>query len=136
MSEKIVITYTDGGARGNPGPAAYGVVVKNELGDVLHAEGVYIGETTNNQAEYQGLVAALQVAKRLGATEVRCHLDSELIVKQMKREYKVKDPGLQVQFMKVWNLMNDFKKVTFTHVRREYNKEADAQVNIALDKNV
>lgn len=135
MSNKIVVTYTDGGARGNPGPAAYGVVVKDEKGELLYSDGVYIGQTTNNQAEYQGLVAALQVAKRLGATEVHCHLDSELIVKQMKREYKVKDPGLQVQFMKAWNLMNEFSKVTFTHVRREFNKEADAQVNLALDKN-
>lgn len=133
---KHLITYTDGGARGNPGPAAYGVVVKDQTGTVLFQEGVYIGETTNNQAEYQGLVAALEAAKKLGATEVDCYLDSELIVKQMKREYKVKDIGLQTQFMKVWNLMNEFKKVTFTHVRREYNKEADALVNEALDKNV
>lgn len=134
MSDKVLITYTDGGARGNPGPAAYGVVVKDLDGNILVSEGVYIGKTTNNQAEYQGLVAALEAAKKLGAAEVRCHLDSELIVKQMNRQYKVKDPGLQTQFMKAWNLMNGFKKVTFTHVRREFNKEADAQVNLALDK--
>lgn len=135
MSEKILTTFTDGGARGNPGPAAYGVVVKDETGKILHAEGRYIGETTNNQAEYQGLVAALAAAKKLGATEVKCFLDSELIVKQMNREYKVKDLGLQTQFMKAWNLMNEFKKVSFTHVRREYNKEADKLVNEALDNN-
>lgn len=134
MTKKL-ITYTDGGARGNPGPAAYGVVVKDEVGTVVFEEGKYIGETTNNQAEYQGLVAALEAAKNLSATEVDCYLDSELIVRQMKREYKVKDAGLQKQFMKAWNLMSEFKKVNFTHVRRELNKEADALVNDALDKN-
>jgi ribonuclease HI len=131
-----VITYTDGGARGNPGPAAYGVVIKDESGKILFSEGKYIGQTTNNQAEYQGLVAALESAQKLGATEADCYLDSELIVKQMKREYKVKDLGLQAQFIKAWNLINNFKKVSFTHIRREFNKEADALVNQALDKNI
>jgi len=129
-----MITYTDGGARGNPGPAAIGVVVKNaETGANISAFGKYIGETTNNQAEYQALVAALETALAHGATEVQCFLDSELIVKQMNREYKVRDIGLQQHFLKVWNMAAGLKKCTFTHVPRAKNKEADAEVNKALD---
>lgn len=131
-----VRTYTDGGARGNPGPAAFGVVVKDTAGKTVAAFGRYIGETTNNQAEYQGLVAALEEAKRLGAKIVDCYLDSELVVKQMRREYKVKDKALQTQFLKAWNLMVEFQKVTFTHIPREQNKEADAQVNEAIDRHL
>ncbi len=131
-----VRTYTDGGARGNPGPAAFGVVVKDTTGKTVAAFGRYIGETTNNQAEYQGLVAALEEAKRLGAKIVDCYLDSELVVKQMRREYKVKDKALQTQFLKAWNLMVEFQKVTFTHIPREQNKEADAQVNEAIDRHL
>jgi ribonuclease HI len=89
MFQKLT-TYTDGGARGNPGPAGLGVVIMdNEL--VVDSFGRYIGETTNNQAEYRALVAALERASELGAKEVECKLDSELVVKQMRREYKVKD---------------------------------------------
>lgn len=128
-----VRTYTDGGARGNPGPAATGVVVKNEAGDILAAFGNYIGETTNNQAEYQALIAALEKAQELGADAVECFLDSELVVKQMRREYRVKEPSLQAVFLRAWGLAAAFRKVTFTHIPREKNKEADALVNEALD---
>ncbi len=129
-----MITYTDGGARGNPGPAAIGVVVKNgTTGENISGFGRYIGHTTNNQAEYQALVAALEEAIKHGATEVSCFLDSELIVKQMNREYRVRDIGLQTHFMKVWNMATTLKKVTFTHIPRAKNKEADAFVNQALD---
>lgn len=134
MNELKLQTYTDGGARGNPGPAAYGLVIKNEQGETIFSDGIYIGINTNNQAEYQGLVAALTKAQELGAAHVSCYLDSELIVKQMKRQYKVKEPGMQVQFLKAWNLAASFKSVTFTHIRREFNKEADAKVNEALDQ--
>jgi ribonuclease HI len=128
------IIHSDGGARGNPGPAGIGATVK--IGDKIHEYKRYIGETTNNQAEYQALVMGLTHAKELGATEVDCLLDSELVVKQMKREYKVKDKDLAVQFVKVWNLMSEFKKVTFKHIYRENNKEADRLVNEAIDANV
>lgn len=130
-----IITYTDGGARGNPGPAAIGVVVKNaETGENLAAFGRYIGDTTNNQAEYQALVAALEEAIRFGATEVQCFLDSELIVKQMNRIYRVRDVNLQLHFLKIWNMAAGLKHCTFTHIPREKNKEADAEVNKALDE--
>ncbi len=130
-----IITFTDGGSRGNPGPAAIGVVVKNAAtGKNLEAFGRYIGQTTNNQAEYQALVAALETALKRGATEVACFLDSELIVKQMNREYRVRDINLQPHFVKIWNMAASLKKCTFTHVRREKNQEADALVNEALDQ--
>ncbi len=127
------ITYTDGGSRGNPGPAATGTVIKNAQGETIAAFGRYIGHTTNNQAEYQALVAALEYATEHGATEVQCFLDSELIVKQMNREYRVKDVGLQVHYLKIYNMAGRIGRVTFTHVPREKNKEADAEVNKALD---
>lgn len=128
--------FTDGGSRGNPGPAAIGVVVKNEQGENLAAFGKYIGETTNNQAEYRALVAAIEKAEELGATEVACFADSELMVKQLNREYKVRDPDIAPLFLKIWNVCTKLKKVTFTHIRREKNKEADKLVNEALDRRI
>ena len=124
--------HTDGGARGNPGPAGIGAVLK--IGDQQWKFKKYIGKITNNQAEYQALILGLEKAKDHGATEVDCFLDSELVVKQMKREYKVKDKDLAVQFVKVWNLMAEFKKVTFKHIYREDNKLADQLVNEAIDE--
>ncbi len=130
-----LITRTDGGARGNPGPAAMGVVIEDLDGRVVKKFGRYIGETTNNQAEYQALLAALEEAKKMGATTVTCYLDSELVVKQLNRQYRVKDQGLAVWFVKIWNLSQEFKKISFHHVLREKNKAADALVNEVLDKN-
>ncbi len=124
----------DGGARGNPGPAAIGYVIKNEKGKVLHGEGKYIGETTNNQAEYQAVVFALEKAKELGGTELEFNLDSELVVKQLKGEYKVKNQELAQQFLKIYNLQHHFKKIVYKHLYREQNTEADALVNKALDE--
>ena len=129
-----LITHTDGGSRGNPGPAATGVVIKNEQGQILAAYGEFLGVQTNNFAEYSALLSALTKAKNLGATEVDCILDSELVVKQMRREYKVKEPTLQKIFLKIYNLTHNFKKVTFTHTLRAGNKEADAEVNKVLDQ--
>lgn len=125
--------YTDGGARGNPGPAGIGVVIwfGNELAG-RHKS--YIGEATNNQAEYKAVILALLEAKKLGAEEAECFLDSELVVKQLNREYKVKDKDLAPLFVQVWNLSLGFKKVTFQHVPREKNKEADKLVNEAIDE--
>lgn len=130
-----LITYTDGGARGNPGPAAAGIVVKNEAGKTLAAFGQYLGNQTNNFAEYTALLEALKKALELGATEVDCVLDSELVVKQMRGEYKVREPSLQKLFIQVYNTAQHFKKVTYRHVLRHLNKEADAEVNKTLDAN-
>jgi ribonuclease HI len=131
---KKLTIYTDGGARGNPGPAGIGAVLKNEAGELVGEVSEYIGETTNNQAEYKAVIAALDKAKQLGAQELDFFLDSELVVKQLKREYKVRDKDLAGLFMKIYNALMGFKKVTFKHVRREFNAEADKLVNIALDK--
>lgn len=131
---KQVTLYTDGGARGNPGPAAVGIVISDEHGNVLKEFGKYLGVATNNKAEYQALLYGLEAAHTLKATEVMCFLDSELVVKQLKQEYKVKDVGLQSLFLRVWNVAQQFKKVTYTHVPREKNKRADELVNFALDE--
>lgn len=136
MYQKLV-TYTDGGSRGNPGPAAIGGVIwdRDQLKRIAEIS-KYIGVTTNNQAEYQALVATLEKVKELGAEEVTCYLDSELLVKQLNKEYKVKDQNLAPLFVKAWNLSLSFKKITFHHVPRERNKDADEQVNKALDREI
>jgi ribonuclease HI len=128
-----LITHTDGGARGNPGPAAIGVVIKTAKGDKVAAWGKTIGSTTNNQAEYKALEAALEKAKELGATKVDCYLDSLLVVQQVKGEWKVKEASLKPNVERVKMLASQFEKVTFNHVPREQNAEADALVNEALD---
>lgn len=128
--------FTDGGARGNPGPAATGVVIKDAKGKTLAHYGEYLGEQTNNYAEYSALISGLKKAKALGATEVDCVLDSELVTKQMKLEYKVKEPTLQKLFVQVYNLASQFKKVTYRHTLRHNNKEADAEVNLVLDRHM
>lgn len=130
----IIETYTDGGARGNPGPAATGAVLKRD-GVIIWEQGAYIGVTTNNQAEYRALIVALEQAKRLGADDVRCYLDSELVVKQMLLIYRVKDAGLAALFTKAWNLKQQFTSISFKHIPRALNKEADRMVNLALDEN-
>jgi ribonuclease HI len=131
--DKLVI-YTDGGARGNPGPAGIGAVAYDEQGNVVFEISEYIGETTNNQAEYKAAVRALEEAKKKKAKELYLYLDSELVVKQLNGEYKIKNKGLQPLFVKIYNACLDFKKVEFKHVRREKNKEADRLVNEAIDK--
>ena len=123
--------HTDGGARGNPGPAGIGAVL--EIDGKSHGYKKYIGEGTNNQAEYKALILGLEKAKEYGVEEIECLLDSELVVKQLNREYKVKDKDLAVLFVKVYNLSQQFKKITFKHIYREQNKEADKLVNEAID---
>ena len=135
MTIKKLIIHTDGGARGNPGPAAIGAVLKDAAGILVAEISEYIGETTNNQAEYRAVVAAIEAAKKLGAEELDFFLDSELVVKQLNRQYKVRDKDLAPLFMKIYNAAMGFKKVTFKHVRREMNAEADKLVNEALDRN-
>lgn len=130
---KKYIIYSDGGARGNPGPAAIGAVIKDEKNKIVEEISKIIGETTNNQAEYQAILAGLEAAKKLGAEVVECFLDSELVVKQLRHEYKVKNKELAPLFVKVHNLSLQFKKISFIHIRREQNKEADKLVNEALD---
>jgi len=133
MNKKIII-FSDGGARGNPGPAGIGAVLYDSKKQVLAKISKYIGETTNNQAEYQALITALKKAKELGGQELDVFLDSELVVKQLNCEYKVKNKELAPLFLEVYNLSLNFSKITFTHVYRENNKEADRLVNEALDK--
>lgn len=135
MSTQQVITfYTDGGARGNPGPAGAGVY-SPQFGERKR----YLGVATNNQAEYAALLMAFEAAVEYKSLhpeymEVECFMDSELIVKQMNREYRVKNAELQTFFVQVWNLTTQFSRVTFTHVPRAQNKEADRQVNQAIDE--
>lgn len=126
--------YTDGGARGNPGPAASGAVIKSSAGEILAEISRYLGHTTNNQAEYTAIIIGLERAKKMGATCVSLFMDSELATKQLKGEYRVKDPEIAKRFLEVKNLLHQFERVTFTHVRREKNKEADALVNKCLDE--
>lgn len=125
--------YTDGGARGNPGPAATGVVIKDEKGKVVSAFGDYLGKQTNNYAEYMAIISGLKKSLDLGATEVDCIADSKLVVEQLNRRWKVKEPTLQKLFIEAWNLLQKFKRVRISHVLRHKNKEADAEVNRVLD---
>ena len=134
MSEKKFIIYTDGGARGNPGPAGIGVVIYDEQKQVINKLSEYLGVATNNQAEYKAVVAAFKKAKELGATELDFYLDSELVVKQLKREYKVKNKDLAPLFLEIHNLSLNFKKISYTHIPRELNKVADALANEAMDR--
>jgi ribonuclease HI len=124
---------TDGGARGNPGPAAYGYVLEAEDGTVLAAHGEKIGIATNNVAEYSALIAGLEKALDLGIDEVEVVSDSELMVKQMTGEYRVKNEALRELSTAAGRLARKFGSVDYTAVRREHNKLADALVNEALD---
>ena len=141
MSNKYTyIIHSDGGARGNPGPAAIGVVIEAKDGSLKKEYGEYIGETTNNDAEYQAVVFALKKLKllvgkeRVGEARVEVHVDSELLERQLNGQYKIMDKDIQKHFIEIWNLKVDFGEVTFQHVYREDNKEADRMVNAALDK--
>jgi ribonuclease HI len=125
--------FTDGGARGNPGPAAIGVVIKKD-GEVFYEHGAYIGKDTNNVAEYRAILKGLESAKEKGITELACYLDSELVVKQLKGEYKVKQSHLKLLWTQVKTIENTFNKVTYSHVRREMNTHADMLVNKVLDE--
>ena len=133
------IIYTDGGSRGNPGPAALGVVICNEEGEPVKKYGEAIGEATNNEAEYQALIFALKKIKqvfgkeKMKQSEIEIRMDSELIVKQINHQYKIEEPGLQSLFLRVWNLLLDFGNYKFVAVLREQNSEADRLVNQALD---
>ena len=134
-----ITIYTDGGARGNPGPAAIGVVVKKE-GQTLKKYFQFIGEATNNQAEYEAVIFALKKVKLLFGRKkaktmaLEVYTDSELMARQLNHQYKIKEEDLQPLFLKVWNLILNFGQVSFKHILRQQNKEADRLVNQALDK--
>src|SRR5687768_15214655 len=129
--------FTDGGSRGNPGQAAYGFVIYDPKGELVAKESQCIGVTTNNQAEYQGIVAALEKLVELKIHDmVVCSLDSELVVRQINGIYKMKNADLKPWLGKVHDLVKQLGDVQFVHVRREQNKEADKLVNEALDNEV
>ena len=131
MSKLVV--HVDGGARGNPGPAAVGVVIAEPGGDVLHAVGETIGTATNNVAEYRALLRGIELAREHGASELEIYGDSELVVKQVRGEYKVKDAGLKPLHAEARAALAEVGEWTFDHVRRDDNAHADELVNQALD---
>jgi ribonuclease HI len=130
--QKLIIN-TDGGSRNNPGPAGIGVVFSDEKGGVIATFKEYIGEATNNVAEYKALILALTKAKDFEADEIECRLDSELVVKQLTGHYKVKDANMKELYAQVQELAF-FKPIKFIHVRREFNKLADKLVNETIDE--
>jgi len=132
MNQKLII-FTDGGARGNPGPAAIGAVIYDEQHQTVAEISEYIGETTNNQAEYRAVVAAIGKARELGASELDFFLDSQLVVEQLNGNYKVKNKDLAPLFVQIYNASLGFKKVKYTHIPRAQNQAADKLVNLALD---
>lgn len=129
-------TYTDGGARRNPGPAAVGVLICDSKGEILLEHCEAIGEATNNVAEYRALIEGIKRAKELGANELDCYLDSELVVKQLKGEYQLKNFHLQKLFDEVRKIERGLKRVSYNHLRREEGnmRRADQLVNWALDE--
>ena len=132
MSKLII--YTDGGSRGNPGPAGAGAIIYDENRKVIAEISEFLGITTNNQAEYRAILAGIKKAVSLQASEVEFYLDSELAVKQLNREYKVKNKDLAPLFLAVYNLTLSFTKISFTHIPRERNSEADRLANEAMDR--
>lgn len=134
-----LIIYTDGGARGNPGPAAIGVVFYNEQQQTIKEYAECIGVATNNEAEYRAVILALKKAKpllgkeKIKQVEIDFKLDSELVVRQLNHQYKIEGENMQKLFIIIWNLLIEFGKVSFAHIPREQNKEADRLLNEALD---
>src|SRR3990167_3877821 len=139
-SHQKIITYTDGGARGNPGPAAIGVVISDEKGRAIKEYGEKLGVKTNNEAEYTAVIFALKKVKALYGKEktkkieIVFRMDSEFVMKQLNGEYKIEEERMFPLFVAVWNLKMDFASVTFSHVPREKNRAADRLVNAALDR--
>jgi ribonuclease HI len=128
-----VVIHVDGGARGNPGPAGAGVVIAATDGTPLHEAGYFLGRCTNNVAEYTGLVKALEVAAAMPAGRVVVHSDSELMVKQLKGEYRVRSADLKPLYQRAIALLGRFDGTTITHVYRDKNQRADALANMAMD---
>jgi probable phosphoglycerate mutase len=131
----VITAYFDGGARSNPGPAGYGVYIVDDGGNVLAELSGSLGNTTNNIAEYHGLIAALQWAADRNMTQLAIKGDSQLIIEQMRGNYKVKNEGLKPLYLKARMLVMQIGNVTFEHVRREHNQEADRLSNVGMDGN-
>jgi len=141
MQKEKIIIYTDGGARGNPGPAGVGAVITDREGKVLKEESKFLGETTNNFAEYEAVIVGLQALKKLfnkeklKELELEVKLDSQLVAEQLSGRYQIKEETLFPQFIKVHNMqVKDFPKIKFIYIPREKNKEADGLANKAMDK--
>lgn len=136
---KKVTIFTDGGSRGNPGPAATGAVFCNEKGEIFKKHSEFLGQATNNEAEYEAVISALKKFKAVFGgklaknTEIEIKSDSELMVSQLNGKYKISEPRIGDLFLKIWNLKIDFQKIKFTLIPREKNKDADRLVNEMLD---
>lgn len=129
-----VIIYTDGASRGNPGPSSIGVYVLDTDNQLVAEESEFIGEQTNNYAEYMAVIRALEMAIASGSKDVHLKVDSQLLVRQMSGQYKVKAKGIKPLFMKVKELAEHFNQIKYEHIKREFNKQADRLANEALDK--
>ena len=127
------VLHADGGARGNPGPAGIGVVLKDDSGEVLGEIAAGIGSTTNNVAEYKAVIAGLELALEQGVTEIDVYLDSELVVSQLKGDWKIKNDRLRALAVRARVLLNRFEKSSLNHVRREHNADADKLANQGMD---
>ena len=140
MKDKKIIIYTDGGSRGNPGKAAIGVVIKNSKNYLIKRYSKAIGEATNNEAEYEAVIFALQKVNQLFGKQkikeldIELRLDSELVARQLNAQYKVEEERLFPLFIKIWNIKIDFGDIVFKEIPREENREADRLVNEILDK--
>lgn len=132
-SAREAILWSDGAARGNPGPAGIGAVLKSRDGDLLAECSDYLGHTTNNVAEYRALISGLERASQLGIERLEVRADSELMIKQLRGQYRVKNPGLKPLFEQAKQLLARFAQVQLTHVRREHNSEADRLANLGID---
>lgn len=130
-----LLIYTDGWARFNPGPAGIGVFITDETGKKIEARYKYLGIATNNQAEYQGALHGIRRGIELGAREIELRMDSNLVIEQLSWNFKIKNPELKIIFSEIQDLLKGWGgKITFTHVRRELNKEADRLSNVAMDE--
>jgi len=132
-SPQTIVAYTDGACRGNPGPSGAGFVLFQD-DKMLETQGKYLGKMTNNQAEYQALIIALERALELGASEVLLRADSELMVRQINGQYRVKNPGLKMPYARAKELASKFKKFKIEHVTRDKNSRADEMANRAIDE--
>ena len=133
MSAVRLTIHTDGAARGNPGPAGAGAYIQDQDGKLVSEEFRYLGEATNNVAEYEALLLGMECARDLGASRIEMRADSELVVRQLTGEYRVRNPALQKLHARVKQLAREFESVRYTHVRREQNREADRLANRAID---
>lgn len=133
LKNNCLMLYTDGCCKGNPGPAGIGVVIKDSRKKILKELSEYIGEATNNIAEYSALIRGLEAAGDLGAEDIKVFMDSELVVKQLSGEYRVKDDGMKELFHRALEVLKDFRSFEIKHIDRSKNKEADKLANRAID---